>query len=81
MARMAAVGDGDRDAAERAEQQALGDADQCLAAGTRIFVEERGTGTYLEFARQMVGSNQHTVHFDEGGRQQLQLKPLSWRVL
>ena len=81
MARMAAVGDGDRDAAERAEQQALGDADQCLAAGTRIFVEERGTGTYLEFARQMVGANIHTVHFDEGGRQQLQLKPLSWRVL
>ena len=68
---------------KRQEQQQLGDRDQALSPGTRLVVEGYGEGIYLEWTQHMVGANTHAIHFDRGGRQELQLKPLAgkWQVL
>lgn len=54
-----------------------------LGAGTRISVDGHGEGVYQAWTRNMVGANTHTIHFDAGGRQEIQLKPLAghWRAL
>ena len=68
---------------KRQEQQQLGDRDQALAPGTRLVVEGYGEGIYIEWTQRLVGANTHAIHFDTGGRQEVQLKPLAgkWQVL
>ena len=52
-------------------------------AGIRISVDGYGEGVYQTWTRNMMGGNSHIIHFDNGGRQEILLKPLAgkWRTL
>ena len=56
-------------------------ADHELPAGTRISVAPHGAGSYAGFHRKRVGANRHTIDFDEGGRQAVQLRGLRWSLV
>jgi hypothetical protein len=53
------------------------------SAGTRISVDGHGEGVYQAWSQNVIGANDHTVHFDRSGRQEVQLKPLTgkWFVV
>jgi hypothetical protein len=53
-----------------------------MPAGTMIWVEGLGDGTYLEFKRNFFGSNEHTIDFTGPvpGVQTVMLRDLHWRV-
>ncbi len=53
-----------------------------MPAGTMIWVEGLGDGTYLQFKRNFIGANEHTIDFTGPvpGVQTLQLQKLHWRV-
>ena len=53
------------------------------SAGTRISVDGHGEGFYQTWSQNVIGANDHTVHFDRSGRQKVQLKPLTgkWFVV
>eukprot|EP01045_Picozoa_sp_COSAG04_P028318 COSAG04_NODE_4362_length_2137_cov_1.555937_2_plen_498_part_01 len=59
----------------------LGRADQALPKGTRICVAGFGRGTYLSFARKLIGANQHTITFDSGETVAVKLQgDVGWAV-
>ena len=65
---------------EARAQQALGEADQALAAGTRLQVEGHGIGVYDGWKKKRMGANEHRIRFGEATRM-LALRELNWRVV
>jgi hypothetical protein len=69
----------------RWEQDALGRADREMAAGSRIYVNGQGWGTYTGFLRRKVGANTHMIEFDNAaanrGAMAVQLKAEDWSVM
>lgn len=67
-------------------QDALGKADEEMAADTRIHFASKGWGTYKGFKKKPIGANAHTIEFDEapfgGGKREatLSLKSEEWSV-
>ena len=55
--------------------------DSELRKGTRIFVEGRGSGTYIGFCRNLVGPNEHTIAFDSGETAAVFLETAEWAIL
>jgi hypothetical protein len=56
-------------------------ADRELPQGTCILLASHGPGTYVSFKRKRVGANQHTIEFEKGGRQVVELKGLHWSTV
>ena len=74
-----------RQAAQQAvvEQQAAGDRDDEMVAGTKIWIAGKGISEVVSFERQMRGANLHTVLCAETDRrtQTLKLREQDWVVL
>jgi hypothetical protein len=67
------------------EQFAQGQADEALAAGTRLHVSPYGEGVYERFERNTFGANDHYICFGSGGTKKVALNKLQpqeyWTVL
>ena len=74
-----------RQAAQQAvvEQQAAGDRDDEMVAGTKIWIAGKGISEVVSFERKMLGANMHTVLCAETDRrtQTLKLREQDWVVL